>query len=72
VKTRGLPSDYYPPDLEPVPRVADLAKLGEAVVLQRDAKGEPSIFRLLPAGTARLGAVMRRNAERCRAWRESA
>lgn len=69
--TRGLPPDYYPADLEPVPSVPELASMGLARVVERTRDGKPSVYSVTPDGTAMINAIMTRNAERMRARHKS-
>lgn len=65
---KGIPDEQEPPDLEPVPTVAELASSGLAIVIERTTKGVPSVFRLKPEGQQIINEAMARNAERRRAW----
>lgn len=64
--TKGLPDDYYPDDLEHVPTLPELAKMGLASVLERSTKGDPTVFRIHPDGTALLNRIMASNADKKR------
>jgi hypothetical protein len=61
---RGIPADYDPDDLEPVPTLRQLHTKGLASVLERTTKGEPSILRPTPEGQQLIYDAMARNAER--------
>ncbi|HEY3491380.1 MAG TPA: hypothetical protein VGK43_00410 [Solirubrobacterales bacterium] len=67
---RGIPADYYPDDLEPVPSLAELAAKGLARVIERNKDGKATIVVPSPEGQALIYATMSRNAERMRANHE--
>ncbi|WP_448812075.1 hypothetical protein [Agromyces bauzanensis] len=69
---RGLPADFYPPDLEHVPTVSELALQGLARVQVTNAGGDPKLVTILPEGQRLINEAMHRNAERMRAWQEVA
>jgi len=60
----GLAADFYPPDLEHVPTIAELAKRG----LARNEAKSGTRFRVSPEGQKLIYDAMERNAARCRAW----
>lgn len=65
-RLRGIPPEYYPDDLEPVPTLPELAKMGLASVLERTTKGDPTVFRVHPDGQALIYKIMASNAEKKR------
>jgi hypothetical protein len=65
---RGVPADYYPPDLEHVPTAHELVREGLATV--ETGKGDPKVVRIKPEGYDLINQAMTRNAERMRRWME--
>lgn len=61
---KGVPDSYYPDDLEPVPTMHDLVKMGLASVLERNTKGEATVVRASPEGQQLIYDAMSRNATR--------
>jgi len=55
----AVPSQH---GLEHVPTVPELYKRKLAVVLERNKKGEPTLYRLTPEGQQEIYDVMARNA----------
>lgn len=68
--TSGLPTDFYPPDLEHVPTCPELVRQGLARVQLTNAGGDPSLVTVLPEGQRLINGALARNAERMRRWHE--
>ncbi len=66
---RGVPADYFPPDLEHVPTAHELVYQGLATV-EVASKGGHKVVRIKPEGYELINQAMTRNAARMRRWLE--